>query len=183
MIPLDEATKSELAREIALILAQKQHLAFASDFHAFREGRQLTLAGVRFEGYPKGPNTKRSDGDVIAHAIVMALVAAVNKGDIDDWFPDKGETLVKSIEYLPSLRDRLIAPEKLFIGTIDVTIICGEHPRMKKHLSAMQQNIATGLGINPEQVHIKVSSMDGQDECAREEGIEARVLISLWKGL
>lgn len=183
MTPFDEATKSELAREIAFILAQKQHLAFASDFHAFAEDRQLTLAGVLFEEYPKGPNTRRSDGDVVAHAIVMALVAAVNKGDIDDWFLDKGETQVKSIEYLPSLRDRLIKPEKLLIGTIDVTIICGEHPRMKKHLPVMQQNIAAGLGINPEQVHIKVSSMDGQDECAREEGIEARVLISLWKDL
>jgi 2-C-methyl-D-erythritol 2,4-cyclodiphosphate synthase len=183
MTSLDEATKTELVREIASMLAQKQHLAFASDFHAFAEGRQLTLAGVPFEEYPKGPNTKRSDGDVVAHAIVMALVAAVNKGDIDDWFPDKGETQVNSIEYLPSLRDRLIEPEKLLIGTIDVTIICGEHPRMKKRLPTMQQNIATGLGISPEQVHIKVSSMDGQDEFAREEGIEARVLVSLWKDL
>jgi len=180
---LDDEMKAEVVREVAFILVQKQRLAFASDFHAFAEGRQLTLAGVSFEEYPKGPNTKRSDGDVIAHAIVMALVAAVNKGDIDDWFPDKGETLVKSVEYLPSLRARLIEPEKLLIGTIDVTIICGEHPRMKKHLPTMQQNIAAGLGINPEQVHLKVSSMDGQDEFAREEGIEARVLVSLWKGL
>ncbi len=88
----------------------KQHLAFASDFHAFIEGRQLTLAGVTFENFSRGPNTKRSDGDVVAHGIVMALVAAANKGD-------------------------------------------------------------------------KASSMDGQDEVARLEGIEARVLVSLWEGL
>jgi 2-C-methyl-D-erythritol 2,4-cyclodiphosphate synthase len=183
MTSLDDATKAELVREIALTLAHKQRLAFASDFHAFVEDRQLTLAGVLFDDYRKGPNTKRSDGDVVAHAIVMAFIAAVNKGDIDDWFPDKGETQVKSIEYLSSLRERLIEPEKLLIGTIDVTIICGEHPRMKKHLPTMQQNIATGLNIGPEQIHLKVSSMDGQDEFAREDGIEARVLISLWEGL
>ncbi|HZR43552.1 MAG TPA: 2-C-methyl-D-erythritol 2,4-cyclodiphosphate synthase [Ktedonobacteraceae bacterium] len=113
----------------------------------------------------------------------MALVAAMNKGDIDDWFPDKGETRVKSIEYLTSLYGRLIEPEKLLIGTIDITVICGENPRLKKHLPAMQQNIATGLHIEREQIHIKVSSMDGHDEFAREEGIEARVLVSLWEGL
>ena len=183
MMPLDEATRTQLAREIALTLAKKQHLAFASDFHAFAEGRTLVLAGVSFEKFSKGPNTRRSDGDVVAHAIVMALAAAVNQGDIDDWFPDKGETGVKSIEYLPEMRSRLIEPEHLLIGTVDVTILCGEQPRMKKRVPEMQHNIAEGLGIDLDQVHVKVSSMDGQDEIARLEGIEARVLISLWKDL
>src|ERR1700730_4727404 len=167
MIHLDEATRAELVRDIAMILAKKQRLAFASDFHAFTEGRQLTLAGVTFETFPKGPNTKRSDGDVIAHAIVMALAAAVNKGDIDDWFPDKGETGVRSIEYLPEMRQRLVEPEHLLLGTVDVTILCGEQPRMKKRLTEMQRNIAEGLGMSIDQVHVKVSSMDGQDEIAR----------------
>ncbi|MBV8696069.1 MAG: 2-C-methyl-D-erythritol 2,4-cyclodiphosphate synthase [Ktedonobacteraceae bacterium] len=54
---------------------------------------------------------------------------------------------------------------------------------MKKHLSEMQRNIAEGLGISGEQVHVKVTSMDGHDEIARLEGIEARVLLSLWEGL
>lgn len=180
---LDEATRKELVREIALTLAKQQRLAFASDFHAFVEGRQLTLAGVTFETFPKGPDTKRSDGDVVAHAIVMALAAAVNKGDIDDWFPDQGETGVSSIDYLSDMRRRLIEPEHLLLGIVDVTIICGERPRMKKRLPEMQRNIAQGLGIGLEQVHVKVSSMDGQDEIARLEGIEARVLVSLWEGL
>src|SRR5713101_4793040 len=99
MMHLDETTRAALIREIALTLAKKQRLAFASDFHAFAEGRALTLAGVTFDGFPKGPNTRRSDGDVVAHALVMALAAAVNKGDIDDWFPDTGETGTRSIEY------------------------------------------------------------------------------------
>ena len=98
MTTIDEVTRAELVREIAAALAQKQRLAFASDFHAFYEGRTLVLAGVPFEDFSKGPNTTRSDGDVIAHAIVMALAGATNTGDIDDWFPDKGETGVRSID-------------------------------------------------------------------------------------
>jgi len=183
MTAIDEATKAELVREIALALAKKQRLAFASDFHAFVEGRTLVLAGVPFENFPKGPNTKRSDGDVVAHAIVMALAAATNTGDIDDWFPDKGETGVRSIGYLPEMCQRLIVAKQLIIGTIDVTILCGEQPRMKKRLVEMQQNIAEGLGVSIDQVHVKVSSKDGHDEIARLEGIEARVLVSLWEGL
>ena len=180
MTTLDTVTKAELVREIVRALAQKQRLAFASDFHAFAEGRKLTLAGVSFENFPKGPDTKRSDGDVVAHAIVMALAGATNTGDIDDWFPDKGEIGVRSIDYLPEMRQRLIEAQQVVIGTIDVTILCGEQPRMKKRLPEMQRNIASGLGISPDQVHVKVSSMDGNDEIARLEGIEARVIVSLW---
>lgn len=183
MTALDEKAKSELIREIAAALAKKQRLAFASDFHAFAEGKTLTLAGVPFESFSKGPNTRRSDGDVIAHAIVMALAGATNTGDIDDWFPDKGETGVKSMGYLPTMRRELIEARQLLIGTIDITIISGEQPRMKKRIPEMRDNIAEGLAISPDQIHIKVSSMDGQDEIARLEGIEARVLISLWEGL
>jgi len=183
MTTIDENTKTELVREIATALAKKQRLAFASDFHAFAEGRTLVLAGVPFEDFPKGPNTKRSDGDVVAHAIVMALAGATNTGDIDDWFPDKGETGVRSMEYLPEMRRRLIDAKQLIIGTIDVTILCGEQPRMKKRSSEMQRNIAERLGISLDQVHVKVSSMDGQDEIAQLKGIEARVLISLWENL
>ena len=183
MIEMNEETKAQLAREVASLLAKKQRLSFASDFHAFAEGRQLSLAGVIFENFSKGPDTKRSDGDVISHAIVMALAGATNTGDIDDWFPDHGEVGVKSVDYLPDIRKRLIEAKHIIVGTVDVTILCGEQPRMKKRLSAMQKNIAEGLGISPEQVHVKVTSMDGQDEIARLEGIEARVLISLWEGL
>jgi 2-C-methyl-D-erythritol 2,4-cyclodiphosphate synthase len=183
MTTINERTKAELVREIAATLAKKQRLAFASDFHAFAEGRTLVLAGIPFENFPKGPDTRRSDGDVVAHAIVMALAGATNTGDIDDWFPDQGETGVRSLGYLPEMRRRLIEVKHLLIGTIDVTILCGEQPRMKKRLPDMQRNIAQGLGISTEQVHIKVSSMDGQDEIARLEGIEPRVLVSLWEDL
>lgn len=180
---LDETTRAEIVREVALAVVRKQRLAFATDFHAFADGRQLTLAGVTFDDFPRGPNTNRSDGDVVSHAIVMALAAAVNKGDIDDWFPDKGERGVRSLDYLPEMRRRLLDAERLLLGVVDVTIICGEQPRMKKRLPDMQRNIAEGLGIDPEQVHVKVSSMDGQDEIAHLQGIEARVLVSLWQGL
>jgi 2C-methyl-D-erythritol 2,4-cyclodiphosphate synthase len=81
------------------------------------------------------------------------------------------------------MRRELIEARRLTIGTIDITIISGEQPRMKKRLPEMQANIAEGLGISSDQIHIKVSSMDGHDEIARLEGIEARVRISLWEGL
>lgn len=68
---------------------------------------------------------------------------------------------VRSIDYLPEMRKQLIEPKQLLIGNIDVTVLCGEQPRMKKRVPEMQRNIAEGLGISVDQVHVKVSSMDG----------------------
>ena len=98
-------------------------------------------------------------------------------------FPTKVKWESAPLTYLPVMRRNLIEAQQLIIGTIDVTILCGEQPRMKKRLTDMQRNIAEGLGISLDQVHVKVSSMDGQDEIARLEGIEARVLVSLWENL
>ena len=58
----------------------------------------------------------------------MALAGATNTRDIDDWFPDKGEIGVKSMEYLPEIRQRLIEKEHLLLGTIDVTIYAENNP-------------------------------------------------------
>src|SRR5689334_835342 len=119
MTALDEVTKAELIREIATALAKKQRLAFASDCHAFAEDRTLTLAGISFENLPTGPDTKRSDGDVAAHAIVMDLAGATNAGHIADSFPHQRETGARSIDYLPQVRRRLIEAKQLMIGPID----------------------------------------------------------------
>jgi 2C-methyl-D-erythritol 2,4-cyclodiphosphate synthase len=48
-------------------------------------------------------------------------------------------------------------------GNIDVTVLCGEQSRTKKRVPEMQRNIAEGLGVEIDQVHVKVSSMDGHD--------------------
>ena len=88
-----------------------------------------------------------------------------------------------SMQYLPEMRTRLLEAKHLVVGTIDVTILCGEQPRMKKRLPEMQRNIAEALGMSADQVHVKVSSMDGHDEIAQLKGIEARVLVSLWENL
>src|SRR5438045_6532865 len=138
MMMIDEYTKAELIREIATTLAKKQRLAFAADFHALAEGRTLILAGVAFENFPKGPNTRRSDGDVVAHAIVMALAGATNTGDIDDWFPDTGEMGVRTFDYLPEMRRRLMEARQLILVTIDVTILCGGHRQIDRRRPEMQ---------------------------------------------
>jgi 2-C-methyl-D-erythritol 2,4-cyclodiphosphate synthase len=169
-------------KEIAELVA-RQRLAFASDFHALSPGSPLILGGVTIP-FPKGFTTGRSDGDVVAHAIVMALAAATGTGDIDDWFPGperEGER-ARSIDYLAEIYARLIAPRQILIHTIDVTIVCGEQPRLKQHLPDMQRNIAERLRIPLSRVQLKVSSKDGEDEIAQLKGIEAHVLVSLFLG-
>ena len=70
------------------------------DAHALEEGVPLVLGGVRFD-HPRGL-AGHSDGDVIAHALVDALLAAVNGGDIGTLFPsdDPGLEGIDSLDML-----------------------------------------------------------------------------------
>ncbi len=95
-------------------------VSFTSDIHAFVEGRQLVLAGVQFKNFSKGPNTKRSDGDIVAHAIVMALAGATNTSDIDDWFPDQGETDIVSRAIHQAISSLYLAVERTKESSINL---------------------------------------------------------------
>jgi 2-C-methyl-D-erythritol 2,4-cyclodiphosphate synthase len=163
-----------LVREVARAVAKQQCLAFALDSRALTEGGRLVLAGVTFDEFPRGFDTRHGDGDVVARAVVMALLGATNKGEIDEWFPDIS---MRSIEYLPAIRSRLIEAENLVLGTVDVTILCGEGMPVRDHLVEMRSSIVAGLALSPEQVHVKVNNGGSQDS------VEARALVSLWQRL
>jgi len=173
-VPFAPAISARFVREVARALARQQRLALVSDACVLGEGRQLVLAGVSLGESSKGADTLRDDGDVVARAVVMAVLAAANRGEIDDWFPDPH---AKSIEHLAAIRRQLIEPEHLLLGTVDITILCDPQLPLRSHFTEMRNNVADGLGIAAEQVHIKGSAISDQDR------VEARVLVSLWAGL
>jgi 2-C-methyl-D-erythritol 2,4-cyclodiphosphate synthase len=169
-----EMIRAELVEAVAQVLARRQRLALAADACTLVEGRQLVLAGVTVDEVSKGPEIQH--GDVVMRAIAMALLAATNRGEVDGWFPD---ATIASSEYLRILQDHLIKAEHLLLGTVDVTLLVagGELLNINSRLPEMQRNIAGGLEISADQVHVKMSAIGGPDR------IEARVLVSLWQGL
>ena len=129
------------------------------DTHRLEEGRRLIVGGVEIAS-PRG-TVAHSDGDVLSHAVVDALLGAAGLGDIGRHFPDtdprwKGAS---SRLFLEEIR-RLLAANGLRILNIDTVVVMDE-PKLAPHIAAMSKNIAAALGIEPAQVSVKAKTTEG----------------------
>ena len=148
------------------------------DVHALAEGRRLVLGGVEIE-FEKGL-VGHSDADVLIHAICDALLGAAGLGDIGRHFPDTNPQY-KGIDSRELLREvlKLIYPYR--VVNIDATVIA-QAPKIQPHVSAMQSNLASDIGIEENQVNIKATTTEKLGYIGRGEGIAAEAVALLQKG-
>lgn len=147
------------------------------DVHKLVEGRDLIIGGVKI------PHTLgllgHSDADVLLHAIMDALLGAAGLGDIGKHFPDtdpqyKGISSIKLLEHVA----KLIADQNYVVENIDATIIA-QKPKMRPYIEQMEQNIATALGIDVDQVNVKATTEEGLGFTGTEQGISSQAICAL----
>lgn len=149
------------------------------DVHKLEKGRDLILGGVKFD-YEYGL-VGHSDADVLTHAIMDAILGAINERDIGVLFPDTDDKY-KDI-YSINLLDRVVElmEEKGYkIGNVDTVIIC-EQPKISPMAFKIQKLLADHLKTDTENVSIKASTSEKLGFTGRGEGIEARAVVLLEK--
>jgi len=147
------------------------------DFHQLAEGRELKIGGVHIP-YHKGA-LGHSDADVLLHAICDALLGALCLGDIGVHFPDTDQRY-KNIDSRLLLRETmtLITARNYRVVNIDSTL-CLQEPKIKPHVSAMQQCIAGIIGISENDVSIKATTTEQMGFVGRKEGLVAYATVLL----
>jgi len=102
-----------------------------------------------------------SDGDVLLHALTDALLGAIAAGDIGTYFPPS-DPKWKGADSVVFVREALRQIEEAgySVGNVDSTLILAE-PKIGPHAKAIQQNVATLLGVEPSQVGIKAKTPEG----------------------
>lgn len=149
------------------------------DVHKFEKGRDLILGGVKFD-YEYGL-LGHSDADVLTHAIMDAILGALNERDIGVLFPDTDDKYknIYSIDLLDKVVELMI--EKGYkVSNIDTVIIC-EKPKISPMADKMQKLLASHLKTDMENVSIKASTSEKLGFTGRGEGIEARAVVLLEK--
>lgn len=147
------------------------------DAHAFAEGRPLMLGGVSL-AHPRGL-AGHSDGDVLLHALIDALLGAAALGDIGGMFPSS-ESRWKDA----SSRDLLgLVHEKLrgaghSVENVD-TVVVAEEPRLAPYVPAMRQAIAGVLALDLDRVSVKATTTDRLGFTGRGDGIAAFATVLL----
>ena len=140
------------------------------DTHAFgAEQKYIVLGGVRIDA-PTGLHA-HSDGDVLCHAVMDALLSAAGLADIGHHFPDTDPQYkgADSLALLAKVRE-LIENEGFTVGNISAAIVA-EAPKLAPHIQKMKQNIADVLQISERAVGISAGTNEGLGYLGRGEGI------------
>jgi len=129
------------------------------DIHRLAADRRLVLGGVAIE-HPTGL-AGHSDGDVLLHALMDALLGAANLGDLGRHFPsdDPAYAGASSLGLLKRV-GALIREAGFAVSSLDATVIA-QAPRLAPHVGAMRDAIAGALGIESGRVSVKATTNDG----------------------
>jgi 2-C-methyl-D-erythritol 2,4-cyclodiphosphate synthase len=141
------------------------------DSHRLAAGRALILGGVTIP-YDKGLDG-HSDADVLAHAVIDALLGAAGLDDIGALFPDT-DAAYKDADSLALLRDVIgrVAAAGYAVVNVDTTVVM-ERPKLSPHRAEIRATLAAALGVGEGDVNVKASTGEGLGFVGRGEGVAA----------
>jgi len=147
------------------------------DVHRLTEGRPLILGGVHIP-YERGL-LGHSDADVLAHAVMDALLGAAALGDIGGLFPDSDERWrgADSLRLLKQVTAHL-AENGWEIGNVDATVLA-QAPKLALYIPEMRQKLAAAMGVNASQVSVKATTEEHLGFTGAGEGMACHAVALL----
>ena len=134
----------------------KMRIGHGYDVHRLVEGRKLILGGVEVP-FEKGL-LGHSDADVLAHAVMDAVLGAAALGDIGQHFPDTAEEYAGADSLVLARRvAEIVAAQGWRIENIDATILC-QRPKLAPYIPVMREKLAAAFGLPVEAVSVKATT-------------------------
>jgi len=144
------------------------------DAHAFSDGVQLVLGGVAIES-PRGL-AGHSDGDVIAHALIDALLGGAGLGDIGSLFPP-GEPEWEGASSLDLLRRAAAQVHEAGWELVNADcVLIGEEPRIAPLREQMRECLAEAVGVDAERINVRATTTDKLGFTGRGQGLAAQAV-------
>jgi len=147
------------------------------DAHALEEGVPLVLGGVALD-HPRGL-AGHSDGDVLAHALIDALLGAANLGDIGSLFPS-GDERYRGASSLDLLRAAHAEVRGAGWELVNADcVLVGEEPRIGDRRAEMSARLAGALDADADRVAVRATTTDGLGFTGRRDGLAAHAVALL----
>jgi 2-C-methyl-D-erythritol 2,4-cyclodiphosphate synthase len=152
-------------------VSSRIRVGIGHDVHPLTNGKDLVIGGVHMP-HPRGLDG-HSDGDVLVHAVIDALLGAAGERDIGVWFPDT-DVQYRGIESLTLLRQvgEALTARGWTVGNVDASVVA-QRPRLAAHLDAMRANLAKAMNLETDCVNVKATSPEYIGALGREDGIAA----------
>ena len=143
------------------------------DVHQLKSGHPLIIGGINI------PHTKgivaHSDGDVLIHAIIDAMLGATNLGDLGQHFPSSQDwqdaSGIDMLTHISQIIKNKFSTIEIY--NIDATIIL-EEPKLSSYISKMQNNIMNALDV--QNISIKATTTDQLGFIGKKQGIAAMAI-------
>jgi 2-C-methyl-D-erythritol 2,4-cyclodiphosphate synthase len=150
------------------------------DLHRFGPGDHVMLGGVRI-AHGRGI-VAHSDGDVLLHALMDALLGASGAGDIGLHFPP-GDARFAGADSSGLLREvmKLVSARGFEVANCDLTLIA-ETPRIGPYRDTICASVAAALDVDRSRVNLKATTAEGLGALGRGEGIAAQAMVLLREG-
>ena len=147
------------------------------DVHRLSAGETLIIGGITIPS-DKGSGG-HSDGDVLTHAVVDALLGAAALGDIGTHFPSSNDRWkgASSLTFLSHVVE-LVNEAGFVIENVDGTVIL-ESPRLSEHLHSMRQTLSSEMGLDIQNFSVKATTTDGLGFTGSGEGVGAVAIATL----
>ena len=181
-------TEQDFARAERILAAQDGRAVAAAqvfetcvgmgfDVHRFGPGDHLMLGGVAVP-HAQGV-VSHSDGDVVLHAIVDAVLGALAAGDIGTHFPPSDEAWrdAESARFAAHAL-ALLTERGGRLSHVDVTVIC-QRPKIGPHRQAILARLADVLGLDPGRISLKATTTERLGFTGRGEGIAAQAVATI----
>jgi 2-C-methyl-D-erythritol 2,4-cyclodiphosphate synthase len=147
------------------------------DAHAYADGIPLVLGGITFDE-DRGL-AGHSDGDVVTHALIDALLGAAGLGDIGTLFPAEDDSL-RGVSSLLLLRNAYGKVESAGFELVNADcVLIGEQPRIAERREEMRARLADTLGVEPDRVAVRATTTDHLGFTGRREGLMAQAVALL----
>ena len=147
------------------------------DAHALEEGVPLVLGGVPLD-HPRGL-AGHSDGDVLAHALIDAILGAANLGDIGSLFPS-GDERYRGASSLDLLRAAQGEVRQAGWELVNADcILVGEEPRIGDTRAEMSARLASALAVDADRVAVRATTTDGLGFTGSGAGLAAHAVALL----
>ena len=157
---------------------QKIFYGLGFDIHRLVRKKKLYLGGIKIP-YHSGL-AGHSDGDVILHSIIDAILGSIRKKDIGTYFPNtKKFKNIRSTKLLKPILE-MLDQANFYINNLDINLIC-QKPRVSKYRNRIVESISRLMNLNKDLINLKGKTVEKLGLIGKEKAIACEVIISIAK--
>ena len=156
----------------------KTYYGIGFDIHKLIKNKKLFLGGIKipFHSGLKG----HSDGDVILHAIIDAILGATRRKDIGTYFPNTKKFMnIRSPKMLKPIIENL-HKSNFSINNLDINLIC-EKPKVSKYRNRIINSLSKLVNLDKDQINLKGKTVEKLGLIGKEKAIACEVIVSIFK--